>query len=49
MRRIAFAVVVSLGGFAVTTPSHAVTCANGAAVVRKHPNSYYRGGYYHVA
>ena len=53
MRSIAFAIVVLLGGFAVTTPSHAVTCANGVyragcagpkgvAVVKKHPAYRYR-------
>jgi hypothetical protein len=48
MKRLAFAIVIVIGGFAVTQQAHAVTCANGvyragcagpngAAVVRKSP------------
>jgi len=52
MRKYAFAIIIVLGGFAVTHQANAVVCANGeyragctgpngTAVVRKHP--YHRG------
>jgi hypothetical protein len=52
MRKFAFAIIIVLGGFAVTHHANAVVCANGVyragctgpngtAVVRKHP--YHRG------
>jgi hypothetical protein len=52
MRKYAFAIIMVLGGFAVTHQANAVVCANGVyragctgpngtAVVRKHP--YHRG------
>jgi hypothetical protein len=52
MRKYAFAIIIFLGGFAVSHQANAVVCANGVyragctgpngtAVVRKHP--YHRG------
>jgi hypothetical protein len=51
MRRFAFAIVILIGGFAISNQAHAVVCANGvyraacagphgAVVARKH---YYHG------